>query len=331
MTILATELVWRRAAENSDLDTNGGAITATAIPNSVKNNMFPDISQSERANGLTRYRKTAIHVANDSDLALLNAKVFVETVTPGEDYVTFFPAEGIDTQADIVGDEREYGGGRLNASVAIGATSIQVMVENGAIPIFQDGDLIRISNKATVSSETGTTEYATVTGAPSVNGDVVTLTLTEGVANGYSNANTRVASVYIAPARIEAEATAPVVTSATGGAYSGSVQADGIGSIAEDWTLTFTSPTAFIISGATKGQVGTGSTLSTTSPANPNFSKPYWTLSPAGFSGTFAINDTITFTTTPAHLPLWYKQVVPAGSASITGNNFILGVEAESE
>lgn len=331
MSIQASDIVWRRAAENSDLTTNGGRITHTLIPNGVKNSVFPDLSQAERTAGLTRYRKVGIHIANDDDLALLNGKVFVETYTPGDDHVTFFPGNHLDTQDDITGSERQYGAGQLFAPANVGANTIEVMTEDASLDVFQDGDTIRISNKDTVDAETGTTEYHVISGAPVYDGDKATITLVGTLAYGYSAANTRVASVYEVPASVKGTVDNLVVTSGSGGTYTGTIVADSIGAVEDTWTLTFTSPTAFNISGANTGAVGTGTVGSNTSPVNPNFTKPYFTIPSAGFGGTFANGNTIVFQTHPAIINLWYKQIVPAGSASIAGNNFILGIEGESE
>ena len=331
MSITVSEILWRRCVENSDLSTNGGRATSVLIPNGVKNNVFPDLSEAERTAGLTRYRKVAIHIANDADLALLNSKVFVDQYTPGDDSVTFFPGTAIDTQDDLAGTERQYGAGQLYVAANAGASSIQVMAEDAALDIFQDGDTIRISNKATVDSTTGTTEYHVISGDPTYSGDVATITLVGTLANGYTTSTTRVSSVYKPPASVDSSVDGLTVTSASGGTYTGTILADSIGGIEDDWTLTFTSPTAFNITGAYKGLVGTGTVSANTAPVNTNFTKPFFTLPSSGFGGNFEVGDTIEFSTHPAMIFIWYKQIVPANSGSLTGNSFILGIEAESE
>jgi hypothetical protein len=56
----------------------------------------------------------------------------------------------------------------------------------------------------------------------------------------------------------------------------------------------------------------------------------YWTLNYMGFGGTWQTNDTITFATTPATYPIWYKRVVPPGAASFSANKVIVVVDGES-
>lgn len=332
MSITASELVWRRPANSSDAGSNGGRMTHSVIPHNVKNNVWPDVNQSEREAGSTKYRKVFIHVANDDDLALIQARTFVETNTPGDDAVFIFPGTFTDTQSSITGSERLYGCAKLNANVLAGASSISVMTEGAAFNYLRDGDKVRISDKASVDAATGNEVIATISGAPSYVGNVATVTLAEPLPFGFSAANTRVSSIYYA-GDVRGEVASFVRTSA-GGTYDTTnypVAVDSIGGIEQNWTVTFTSATAFSCVGDTVGAVGTGNVASTFQPTNPNFAKPYFVMPAAAFGGTYAIGDTITFTTHPAAIPLWYKRVIPAGANSLTGNRFVVGVDGESE
>lgn len=90
MSIQANEVIWRRAAlMNPDSPSNGGRMTATAIPSNVKGNIWPDVPHSERVAGSTKNMKVFLHIANDDDLALIRPRVFVETATPGDDAVVY--------------------------------------------------------------------------------------------------------------------------------------------------------------------------------------------------------------------------------------------------
>ena len=79
MSIVAAELIWRKPLEVSDAGSNGGRMGSAVATGGVKNNVWPDVPQAERAAGSIKYRKTFIHVANDADLALIDPKVFVES------------------------------------------------------------------------------------------------------------------------------------------------------------------------------------------------------------------------------------------------------------
>lgn len=69
------------------------------------------------------------------------------------------------------------------------------------------------------------------------------------------------------------------------------------GGIVQTWTLNFTSSTTFDIVGSTLGNVGSGSISTSTAPVNASRNKPYFSIDPAFFGGTWASGDSITFTT----------------------------------
>lgn len=336
MSIIASELVWRYSEEMSDAATNGGKMTSTSIPDATKNNIWPDVPQAERTSGSLKYRKVHIHVANDADLTLVQPYVFVETYTPGDDSVVIFAGTHTDLQSSITGSERLYGGGQLNADVTAGATSIDVALDvssdetASSLALIQSGDLIRISDKTDVNDAAGNEEYVTVSGAPSYVGSVATVTLSSALVNSYTAASTRVSSVY-QPGDVSASYASFSVTSGSG-TYDDAtypILVDHIGGVEANWTLEFTSSTAFDVKkdGTT---ISSGNISSDTSPTNSDFSKPYWTLNYLGFGGTYTLGDTITFTTHPASIPLWYRRKVPPGAASLSGDKVIIGIDGQS-
>lgn len=306
-------------------------MTATSIVTAVKNNLFPNILQAERTSGSTKYRKAFLHVANSENLSFISPKIFVYKPTAGDDHTVIFLGTQVDTQATMSAPSQVYGAGKLNSDAIAGATSISVLVENWAVsPIFAVGMTIRITNMADISSGTGTAELLTI--APSgvsAAGNVITLTLTTPLANPYSATDSYVASV-ISTSDVVAASTVPVVSG--GGAYNNStypILGDNIGSIQQDWTVTFTSASQYNIVGNTIGSLGTFNTTSDAVPNNPAFSRPYFTINRLGWSGT-VLGTSMTFTTTPASIPIWYKRVVPAGAASISVNGVYVGFSGES-
>ena len=331
MPILSSELVFYRSATVNDTATNGGHMSGTsAITTGVKNNIFPDVSQADRTAGITTYRKVFLKVDNAANLVLQNSRVFLDTTTAGGDYVVGFPTTAASTQADITGTERVYGGATLAADAPAGATTITVNVEDGTVIQFFDTDVIRLTNAADVFSA-GTIELATISGVPVVTGNSVAITLAAPLANAFLASNTRVAPQMIS-GNITTSFTTPVVTSTAGtyDAVANPILLENLSTIDESWTLTFTSATAFDVVGARVGAIGTGTTAAGVAINNPDWALPYFTLSAAGFAGTYAIGDTITFSTTSATYPVWLKRVVPAGTASLSGNNFTIAVEGES-
>ena len=201
MSIVASELKLYAATVINDTTANGGAISSTEIVSGTKNNIWPDVPQAERVAGSVKYRKVFIKVENAESLALTNACIFIETPTPGDDTVVLMSGTPTDTQAEADDYTRFYGAGTLDADISAGASTLAVNVENGnaatGASIFRDGDLIRVSDKATVDAASGNTEFVRLASSSAVswNGNKATLTLASTLANSYTASSTRVASV----------------------------------------------------------------------------------------------------------------------------------------
>jgi len=328
MAIISTELKKYKAAVNNDTTSNGGRMSTSLITSGVRNNVFPNVSESERTAGVTRYRKTFIKVANDDDLTAYNTKIHLVTTTGADDYVTIFEGTDTDTYADV-SSPREYGCGVLEANVNAGDTEITVQVENSVMDIFNTSsadNVIWIGN-------TTNDEYFENVEASKVD-DVYTLTLSSGdsLSNSYTTTNTYVSSCIDA-GDVKCSFDTVVVTS-TSGTFddSGSpILVDNIGTVYDSWTLTFTNATTYTITGANEGLLASGGNISgDASPTNLNYSKPYFTIQSAAFGGTYEAGDTITFKTYPATANIWYKEVVPAGSASYSNNTWTERMICES-
>lgn len=334
MSISSNEIIVRRSANVSATAANGGRMIAsnTALISGVKNNIWPDVNESERTNGSTLYRKVFMHIANDDDLTLVQARAFIETPTPGDDSVTMFPGTFTDTQANITGTERKYGCGYLNANAAIGANTIQVLTEGASLGIFVVGDKIRISDKASVSAAVGNEQVLTIAaGGISYAGNIATLTTVETLNFGFAASNTRVASMLQA-GDVKGTVASFTKTSASGttDTVGAPITVDSISGIEQNWTITFTSGTAFSCSGDTVGAVGSGNVSSSFQPTNSNFAKPYFVIPAAFWGGSFLAGDTVTFTTHPCAIPLWLRRDIPVGANSLTGNSVFFGLDGES-
>ena len=77
------------------------------------------------------------------------------------------------------------------------------------------------------------------------------------------------------------------------------------------------------------GALGTGNLSADLEPVNSDFSRPYFTLRSAGFSGSFVAGDSIIFQTHPTAMPLWLKEIVPKG-ASAGNEETIIAIAGES-
>lgn len=324
MTVLSSEIKLFKPAEVSDLASNGGRLSAVQAVTNTANNVFPDVSEAERAAGEVNYRKLFAKVENPSEEALQNTLLYLEQITPGDDMITIFVGTQTDIQSDITADgetdsETHYGVGQLDSTVLAGVTSIDVLVEDAAAEtIYRAGDTIRISDIPQLGGA-GNEETRTIDSVSFV-GNVATINFTGGLANGYSSADTYVSS-GLPIGDIVAQFNSFVVTSAGDGAYDDTnLTLDSVGTVEDDWTLTFTDATNFDVVGANEGAVGSGTTGGNFAPNNPDHGAPYFTLGSAGWSGTFQAGDTITFSTVPAARSFWMKRNVPAGSTAIASN-----------
>jgi hypothetical protein len=335
MPILDNEIVWRPAALVSDAvpAQNGGRMAFRTLVSGVKNNLFPDVSQSERTAGSTKWRKAFIHVNSAQDTALLNVRLFLDALTPAGDFVVFQPGTQTDTENQIAG--RPYGIGTLYAPVVGGATQIKVVCEHNAeyatLQPIRVGDVVRVSDRPSTGGA-GNEEWVTVS-AVSYGVDFATVDVSPALVNGYATSNTLVSSVLELPS-VVAGVTVVSVTSSGGSLDSatvGNIQAHNKGAIEETWTLTFTGATTFTASGSTVGTLtSTGSTSADYSPLNPATGTPYFTIKAVAWGGTFQANDTVSFATHPAAIPTWYRRQVPAGTFSLANDFTSLAIHGES-
>lgn len=335
MPILDNEIVWRPAALMSDVTPaqNGGRMAGALLVSGVKNNLFPDVSQSERLAGAVKWRKAFIHVNSAQDTALLNVRMFLDSLTPAGDFVVFQPGTQTDTEDQIAG--RPYGIGTLYAPINDGAIQIQVACEHNAeyatLQPLRVGDVVRISDRPSTGGA-GNEEWVSVNGIV-YGADFATVDISPALANSYATSNTLVSSVLELPSAV-AGVTGVTITSGGGSfdsATVGNLVAHNKGAVEENWTLTFTSATTFTVSGNTVGGLASpGSVSADFAPLNPATGTPYFTIKAIGWGGTFQTNDTVTFATQPAAIPIWYRRQVPAGTFSLANDFTSLAIHGES-
>lgn len=331
MPVIDAELKYYAATVVNDSNSNGGRLSSVQSISGVTSNLFPNATPSERLSGLIRYRKLFLKVANNTALALLNSLFFMDKNTAGDDKVTFFPTTQRSTQSAITGAERLYGCGTLQTTVSAGVTTVNVVVEDGTAILFVNGDTVRITDKPDIASA-GNEQYLILSAAPTVLGNVVTLTFTTTpLLYGFLSASTRLASIYKQASIVALFDNFSVTSSAgTYNTTTAPVLLNGIGTVEQTWTLTFTSASAYNISGDTLGAIGSGNTSGGAAPVNADFSQVYFTLASAGFGGTFVAGDTIVFQSHPAALALFVREVIPAACNVIAANTAVFGAYGES-
>lgn len=338
MPILDSEILWRPASLVSDTipAQNGGRMAFGQIVSGVKNNLFPDVSLAERNAGSVKWRKAFIHVASPVNLALLDARVFIDAPTPGGDFVLFHPGTQTDTEDQVAG--RPYGVGPLAATVAAGAALVPVDCEHAAqfaaLQPFRVGDLIRVSDRPSTGGA-GNEEWVTIAAIDygSGGGSTMDITVTPALQNAYDTEDTVVSSVFQV-GNVVSSADAIQVTSAGGvfeTAIPGNLAVPSRGAVEETWTLTFTDATNFTASGTVAGALALGGSVAADyGPVNPATGNPYFTIKGTAWGGSFAANDTVRFSTHPASIPIWYRREVPAGTATLANDVASLAIHGES-
>ncbi len=331
----STDIIWHPALLNSNTAANngGGMNRAAVIANDTKNNLLPNVSQTERTNGVTRNRKAFVHVAPTVNTDLLNVKVFIDKVTPGDDYVLLKTGTFVDKESDAA-MSRPYGIAILNTAASASDTTVVVRCENAAgytsLTPFRSGDTVRIANRDVMGSD-GNEEYKVID-TVTYGQNTTSIALTTALAHSYPTETTCVSSVYMIDT-ITPLNTTPVTTSSAG-VFANTLGLSHAGTPNAAWTLTFTTTTAYtlnaIIDGVSSNWTGNTSATLTATATVGGATKTLLSLPSSLFSGTWAQGDTVTFSTTPAAIPLWVTQIVPAATGSLSNDYCSIAVLGET-
>lgn len=162
--------------------------------------------------------------------------------------------------------------------------------------------------------------------------NVVTIALETPTSNSYVAANSS-ASGCVQTEEVVASFEDWETTTA-GGEYDettlGNIVVNNIGAVEDDITLTFTSGALFSLSGTNMGVIGTGYSIAgSVSPTHPVTGLTLFTISNAGWSGSWLAGDTIEFTLHPSAQGVWLKEVIPASTVQENNNLVILGWYSE--
>jgi len=103
------------------------------------------------------------------------------------------------------------------------------------------------------------------------------------------------------------------------------------GAVTERWAIVFDTPTAFRIVGETLGQIGTGSTNTTLSPANPaGGGQPYFTINLLGWGAGWAAGNVLRFNTFGALAPVWVGRVTLPSAPTTAPDSITLAVRGDT-
>ena len=345
MTILSSEILFRKSKEVSAASTNGGRMSFNLIVSATAANVFGNVFSAVRTAGnlaAPDYRKICVVVANDNEETLYSAMLRLFMPTRGDDSISFHMGTARDTQADISGLATRYGVATLNSGVSAGGATLVVNVESadlasGADIIARAGDVIFISDKTTWNATGGNIEQHVID-TVSTSGSQLTITL-DGttLANAYAawNGETRTGGhIMTAPAAVDLGPLLDNYThtfASTGAIATASIVVDSIGSAEMTVSGVFTDATHFTCtSDDTSHTLGSGVVGTDFAPSNPAVSKPYFTIPAAALTGTFVTGDVFSFQVHPPCLYPWLRRDIPPGCGSLSGNQFVLVAQGES-
>lgn len=322
MTVRISDIVFYRSQYFNDTSSNGGRISSNSISSGTMNNVFPNVTSYERTNGVVRYRKVFIKNNNVSDTPLEQTKIYLSSINSGEDTFFFKLGTDFDTQNDVSSSTDWLATGRINDTLLSGESSVQVSYKVSGEGIFSgEGVVVRITDGINYDD-------LYLSSNPSWVGTNATLNFTSPVTHTY-NTNSLVCGLR------EIGSLTPTISDWTVTSGSGTFDVNtypmvlyNLGTVSDDWTILFTSPTTFSVSGAITGSVGTGTILVSFAPANG--SSFYFLINKNGWGGTWQSGDRITFTTKHAAKAVWLKEKVPAGASAVSPNVQSICWEGES-
>ena len=319
----STDLILYKSYAVSDVGTNGGRISTTSVTSNVLNNMFPNISETERTSGTTRYRKFFFKNNNASAETAANSRFWISSRSTGGDYFRIKAGTNTDTQSDASSYTSWLGSGYLSAQVTPDSTAIEA--------VFDVADGIYNGSRIRLTDSSGVEEFLVVNTVSWLS-TTATITPTTSPLNTYAAAATSLVCGVVDVSSLICS-TASWVETSVSGTYDETtypVEVNNVGTVEDTWTLTFTSAIAFTVSGAITGSVGSGTRGSNFSPINPNASGNYYfMLRATGWGGTWAIGDTVTFATHHSAASIWVKEIVPASTSALSPNTFKFKLYAE--
>jgi hypothetical protein len=330
MPIARAEHIFRPAKNTTQTTAHGGKMDwDSIITGGVLAGLIADFTESERTAGSTRRYKIFDHVADSENITSGSHLIYLAAQLGGNGFVANLKTASLtDTWADVSASRR-YGTGKLNTTASAGASTLVIDTDGASYNQFQNGDQIIIHNKAGagetgLDDTTGTIEKHTISGAPSWNGDEVTVTLAGTLANTYNptrtvSGNTVYSYVCSHPAatNVSTGLTKQNNTSAAGTLAEAQITVPNIGAVSQTITITFTGATTFTAVSDDAGiTLASGSTGSTYAPTNPDSGTALISIPAAAWGGTWQSGDSIQLVTTPAAKPVWLEIVCTAGASA---------------
>ena len=152
MTILATDIKFRKSALVSDSINNGGRKGYPEVVSGARHSLFPRVTKTERTAGVIRYRKEFLSNEDSGNETAYGVEVCLEIPSTGGDNFQLCSGSQTNIQSDLSLSTRPsfYGTGQLQADITDASTSIPITMESNTIE-FPNGKNLHISDKYAIS------------------------------------------------------------------------------------------------------------------------------------------------------------------------------------
>lgn len=201
MPIQSENIQFRKSQVMDDVPEGGGRATALVIADGASNEIFPDISEADRAGGRVRLRKVFLSVDTPDTDQLLGANVMVAKppADPNVSVTLFSTGDHFDRRTSAqnrveayLGAGSEWSGYLLENHIA-GQRSIQIFQRVGTTPPEPGETMVLVEGEGTTAEKR---QYVRATRVSSAGG---TFTYTGG-GTGYTDYNAEVVTVEISDA-----------------------------------------------------------------------------------------------------------------------------------
>lgn len=302
---------------------NGGRPSSIQIASGVEGNIWPSVTTAQRVSGITQAEKVFCKNANLLNEAGMNPWMALSIPNKTDEYEYIIAADQDKTQDQLTGSERRYTASSLGQNAIAGSKQLVLTLDHPSLAdCYQAGDGVVIYNSSLSLANTSCVYEIVHVDTVSTSGSTCTLQLATALQHSYQASNGLVAGV-MQTRKPFAPWVDPAQQSGTGtyDFLAHPLVLDNIGTIRQDWTLTYNDGDTLNVTGDTLGSLGNFSIAGDIAPQNTQFSKPYFTLDAGGHGSAHVNGDTITFSTYASMLGLWWFKVVPPNCGTIPLTN----------
>lgn len=326
MTIQNTDIVIYKASKTT------GKMLPTVLLSDIKNALFKDVSQAERASGSHTYEKVFVKVQNADNTVLSSVKIMLDEVVSGLEQLSLVETTESETETELrarVNSTFKFPIGVVN-NATTGNNTISIDLNNTSNTKFSEGKLVRITLKANVN-DAGAEEYVRLGSEVSINIDNQVFNLDSPIVYDYPGTAKVEACIEIASIKaIIVSAVWEQAGESLSGVLIEEASISNRGGITQQYTLTFESASVFRVAGDVSGALDNGSIYSSYEVLNPENAEVMLHLTTAFWDTARQLGDIITIVTKGSYVPVFVERIVPVDCPVNALSRTILFVDGEN-